>query len=731
MSIQAQWSLDQTMGSALSVARGIFQAATNDNVQPLAILACENFGNTIAMCEGTCWKIESLVTKINEPAAIHFLRASVGFTTRDCATQLNKSQAGVRFLGLAAALVTSLGPFEGGNTLEQLLNSSASDKTLLPTARQLMLLLETLEPRLEYSGFADSLAGWVIFLCHSSRITQEYRDSWEVSTSFPNPEGLDSLVNAFRQIARIGDSDVIRVSIKATICVPWVVAFTKWCLGAPPSIFLDDGTVILQQPGTKVEVLASLDSENCPGIKVSIYRALGAPSDLVGGLSGGGSWTGMVSIETYGQWMLHKFEFTEGSANQALIQALPYAIKKIVESLRLSKYREFDFSIPLRDWRYQSLQDGPVIDEESMELGLSPFGNEASIVNIARRILGISGSFQLHSLDDFYIENLPVVKLHLKKIKEQCLCSVCNPGAGKNFRTCEKAKFFHHLAFVCADILAFSLFQGPDSPLVQLQHYRDGSYPFKKALYSILTNENLGNVKVSDILQYTLDLVGHKVTDDVKGSKWVMSSFKGQVIYPHLYESSHYDKQGYLTLAWSSGLLRYRGEVYTRVIGDIISSGAGRDPVTGVCGEVTGPCNLVPDIKVVWHIQQADNLLKVSLGLESAQRDLSSIRYSVNWILENLASAIMLEACSHSPNAALEEPDKFCAYTGPMAIKPYSDQKNGIQVVGIVAVEGSNELRLFSLSGASVIMPMVLRKDACLSCCLDACRRTKYPVIIL
>jgi hypothetical protein len=41
MSIQAQWSLDQTVGSALAVARGIFQAATNDNVQPLAILACE------------------------------------------------------------------------------------------------------------------------------------------------------------------------------------------------------------------------------------------------------------------------------------------------------------------------------------------------------------------------------------------------------------------------------------------------------------------------------------------------------------------------------------------------------------------------------------------------------------------------------------------------------------------------------------------------------------------
>jgi hypothetical protein len=538
-------------------------------------------------------------------------------------------------------------------------------------------------------------------------------------------------VNAFRQIARIGDSDVIRVSIKATRCTPWVVAFTKWCLGAPPSIFLDDGTIILQQPGTQVEVIASLDDENCPGIEVSIYRALEAPSDLVSALSGSESWSGMVSIETYGQWMLHKFELTGGSANQAFMQALPYALKKVVESLRFSKYREFDSLIPLRDWRYHSLQAGPVIDVEFMGLRLSPFGNEAAIVNMVLRILGVSASFQLQSLDGLHIEDLPVVKLHLKTVKGQCLCSVCNPSGGKNFRTCEKAKFFHHLAFVCADILAFSLFQGPDAPLVQLQHYRDGSYPFKKAIYCVLSNENHNDIRISDVLQYTLDLVGHKVVDDVKESRWVMSCYKGQVIYPLLYESSHYEKEGYLTLAWASGLLRYRGEVYPRVVGDANTSSSGRDPVTGLSGEVTGPCNLVPEIKVIWHVEQAENFLRVSLGLLSGHRDLSPIRYPVNHILDNLASAIMLEDCPHSPDAALEEPDRFCAYTGPMTIMPHSNQKYGIPVVGIVAVEGSNELRLFSLSGAGVIMPMVLRKDSCLSCCLDACRRTKYPVIIL
>jgi hypothetical protein len=218
-----------------------------------------------------------------------------------------------------------------------------------------------------------------------------------------------------------------------------------------------------------VEVFASLNLEDFPGIEVSIYRALGAPSDLVAASSTGSeSWTGMVNIETYGRWVLHQFEFTEGSGNQALIQTLPYAIKKISESLRFSKYREFDFSIPLYDWERESLQDGRTIDEESIGLGLSPFGNEAAIVDVLSRILGVSGSFQLRSLDGLSIGDLPVLKLHLKTIGGQCLCSGCKPGAGKNFRSCKKTMFFHHLAFICADILALSLFQGPDAPLVQL-----------------------------------------------------------------------------------------------------------------------------------------------------------------------------------------------------------------------------------------------------------------------
>jgi hypothetical protein len=81
--------------------RGVIAAATSDNVQPLALQACERFGNTLAMASETRAKIERLI-KSPKPVAT-FLGAYIGYSAGDCATQLVRSLAGVQFLALAAA----------------------------------------------------------------------------------------------------------------------------------------------------------------------------------------------------------------------------------------------------------------------------------------------------------------------------------------------------------------------------------------------------------------------------------------------------------------------------------------------------------------------------------------------------------------------------------------------------------------------------------------------------
>ena len=198
------------------------------------------------MCPETCDKIERLIVKVPKPVRI-FIGAYIGYSAGDSAAQLVKSKAGVQFLALAAALVTTTGPFQGGLALEVMLENSASDKTLLPTSRQLKGLLVVLEHRLVASRFAD-----IVVYCRNllselpPEVEERERGFWKAATYYPDPDGISKLVDAFRQLSRIGDATSLQ--LKATACAPWVIAFTKWCLGIFPTIQLEDGTIILEQP---------------------------------------------------------------------------------------------------------------------------------------------------------------------------------------------------------------------------------------------------------------------------------------------------------------------------------------------------------------------------------------------------------------------------------------------------------------------------------------------------
>lgn len=154
------WSLDSTASTTISVFKDVMRAATSDNVQPLALMACEKFGATLAMCPETNKKMEDLIIKVSGPKCVRFMSAQIGYSANDSATQLSRSLAGVQLLGLAAALISSVDMFEGANALSAMLMASASDKTLLPTTRQLKDLLVVMEHRVNRSGFTDIWVGY-------------------------------------------------------------------------------------------------------------------------------------------------------------------------------------------------------------------------------------------------------------------------------------------------------------------------------------------------------------------------------------------------------------------------------------------------------------------------------------------------------------------------------------------------------------------------------------------
>ena len=216
---QAQWDLTRTGASLISITSDIIRATTSDNVQTLALIACERFGATLAICPATCEKVEREIIKIQNRTTrvVGFLQSAVGYSKGDCASQLATSLAGIQFIGLAAALVPSIGAYHGGQALALMLKSSALDKTLLPPARHLKDLLASLEHRCVQLGFANLILFWTGVLCNSPSTSAEDREFWKIAKTAPDAVGLNKLVEAFRDLSRIGDA--ASITIESASCV--------------------------------------------------------------------------------------------------------------------------------------------------------------------------------------------------------------------------------------------------------------------------------------------------------------------------------------------------------------------------------------------------------------------------------------------------------------------------------------------------------------------------------
>ena len=291
------------------------------------------------MCPETNKKMEDLIIKVSGPKHVRFMKAQIGYSANDSATQLSRSLAGIQFLGLAAALMSSMDAFEGANALSEMLTASASDKTLLPTARQLKDLLGVMEHRVVRSGFTDIWVGYQILLSCGLRPSSDkdqYKGPNDIEDlmRFPVPDGVSKLVEAFRQLNRLGDATTI--TIRATSCAAWVIAFTRWCLGTPPSIILPHGKALLDQPTSQITLCLG-DSANASVFEISIHRSIDSPAELLKSQSTPTFQNppSMITVQCLGRQMCHAMGGERSMAYRAMCEALPYALKQSCELLRL------------------------------------------------------------------------------------------------------------------------------------------------------------------------------------------------------------------------------------------------------------------------------------------------------------------------------------------------------------------------------------------------------------
>jgi len=180
---------------------------------------------------------------------------------------------------------------KAATTVQAMVVDTTSDRVLVPTLRQVQDLLASLEPRCVRSTFTNEVFGW-----HS--LLKEAAGS--IKASIPDLAGIQSLIDAFRRLRRLGNESVNGVTIETRpSAVAWTIALTKWCLGYPPLVITSSGTTLLQQDSCDVSLVLVGGSPSGRNFdfQVKVHSHMRDPSSLVKcGLDS--SVVGMVDISS-------------------------------------------------------------------------------------------------------------------------------------------------------------------------------------------------------------------------------------------------------------------------------------------------------------------------------------------------------------------------------------------------------------------------------------------------
>ena len=92
--VNANWSLDTTPGKTVTIGTSLLRAATSDNIQVFALLACEKYGATLPLCQNFCIKMEKLGKRQYASHLMKHFAATIGYASGDAADYLASTEAG-------------------------------------------------------------------------------------------------------------------------------------------------------------------------------------------------------------------------------------------------------------------------------------------------------------------------------------------------------------------------------------------------------------------------------------------------------------------------------------------------------------------------------------------------------------------------------------------------------------------------------------------------------------
>lgn len=728
-----QWALDRTADGALNVAWGLVRAITSDNVQLLPILACQKFGATLAISDETREHVQTRVLRPPDHRVTGYLKTLVGFNPHDAASQIGETDAGIRFLGLASALASSIELYDAGAAIGKMLHATNPSVNQIPPDSHIRDLLAALQPRCSLSGFGDVVTGYQVILGEALAALNYHLFEYDISTA-PSSDAIKDIVNEFRNIGRIGDPDTSHLEIKVCKCASWVTAFTKWCL-ENPSIVLETQNgkreSILRVEGSRVTIIIPIIAGAWgSGVEITQIHGINSPEALICPLGNRqDAWKCMVNMNTYGKWLFREFGF-DRSEKRVVQTYIPHFIHSTLASLTF--------------W------PGEFIDMDESLVHLSPtlFPSQTAIGDVCALILDVDNIPKIERAPDLgslHFADSPVGRPHLRTLRSSCRCLKCKPGSSNdtamNINKCKEEIFFLGIAKIVADILILSLFEDPRELLVETSPVRllQTQENFLTHVLAVVMTGHQTECDVKNVLTYARALLGHNqmvksLGDSYFDWDWLLTCHKGQAFYPAIFddkEGYYVRKEGFLRLSWHRGQLQYKGnewtgEIWKGILGCTTTWGEGQ-PLTVSPEDVRSPNNLFHHLKVEWEVSKRENfIMEAKIVIKDGKRKSVTTRNPIDTLM-GFPYGMIAVRCGHSPQDILAEPDRSCVYIGPEAAPSYRHPHHTV----IVPVDGADHLRFFCIPGREENRTFVLRQEACLRCTLDVCRIGRASFVIL
>lgn len=686
-----------------------------------------------------------LVLPSPEPVTIRFLKATVGFFKDDCATQLGSNSAGVRFLALASALLNSLDLVEATKAVHAMILETAADAMLVPTFTHVHALMKSIEGRCQRSGFANDVVGYAILIARTLRpaISEDLMYSYGYK---PTSSMISQLVEAFRQLGRIGNPEIVGLTIVAKKEASWIVAFTKWCIGLPPTVYLGDSPEgrILDQPRSPVTV--RVPTGDFDGITIRTEYNFAAPTELIVSREKpsprlNAIFQGMISVEAFGDISLAKLQRTIHVVD--LDALLGEIWDLMLYTLRV--FRNLDF---LHNKLRKMQKNGWTVRS------FDHLSNEQDIAESYAKLFGLKEPLGFRTYGNEAAFRLGP---ELSKYLLQAKCCICICGCVSPHTCLCKEVLTDDITEIMVKTICVSILK-PHSDLrlyFSPNHDLDCNVihdDITTVICGLWRQDDVNDIKIrfertpilfGNVKSLSYELLGCDFTA-YELEEAIMFSHHGQVVYPLIYELSLIPVRGYSNVGVIPGSLRLQGSDVSLVVGideprlgsvESIESEYGLTTIKSATAHSPPPVssliNYFPGVEVCWMVEQlGEGTVSAAISVRRGTRGLSSCRANPSEGICSLKSAISLESCPHDPRSSLLEIDGNAVLGG--IVPPPTSEMFALSSPGFVTVipiAGAEDLRFFALSSRH--LRVVLRGRACLACCLKLCREVKAPLLLL